>query len=264
MLDLYIKGNKMKEAGKILGFCVVAFVYGNVFAQESPIVADRPGFSTGTYTVKPGRYNVEMGYQYGFNNNGVDRSTQTLPQLVLRTGLSSEAELDIIWDGWNIDDADNQSSETSVSDVSVGGKCRIHKGSQANLTAFGLVSLPVGSEPSTSDNVDPLLGLLWDYSLSSRAGIFGVVEASSFEFEGDRVYDVQVAIGASFSHTDRLGTFVEVYSVVPSESKLDDELVMDGGVTYLLSNDIQIDVNAGLALNDSSSNFVGTGVAVRF
>jgi len=34
-----------------------------VDAQTNPIVPDRPGFSTGAYTVKPGRLNIEFGYQ---------------------------------------------------------------------------------------------------------------------------------------------------------------------------------------------------------
>ena len=46
--------------------------------------------------------------------------------------------------------------------------------------------------------------------------------------------------------------------------KLDDEIVMDGGITYLLSKDVQLDINAGVGLNDSSSNFIGFGIASRF
>ena len=68
-------------------------------ADSGPIVADRPGFSTGTYTVKPGKLNTEFGYQYAFNTDGVDRNTQTLPQLNVRVGLSPKAELNLLWDG---------------------------------------------------------------------------------------------------------------------------------------------------------------------
>lgn len=254
-----------KEAVRnTLVFLLLCVVQVSAFAGGSPIVADRPGFSTGTYTVKPGKLNVELGYQYAFNTNPIDQSTQTLPLLVLRTGLSSKVELDLLWDGWNIDHADNQSSDTSVADVSIGGKYRIHESSKYNLTLLGLLSLPTGSSPSTSDNVDPLFGLLWDYSLSSQPSLFGVVQASSFKYEGSRVYDAQVAIGVSFSHTDRIGSFIEIYSILPSEVKLDDEIVMDGGITYLLSNDVQLDINVGAGLNDTSTNFVGFGIASRF
>jgi len=39
---------------------------------------------------------------------------------------------------------------------------------------------------------------------------------------------------------------------------------MDAGITYLLSNDIQLDINAGVGLNNYSNNFIGFGIASRF
>ena len=86
----------------ILVFLSLCAVQVNAFSADNPIVADRPGFSTGTYTVKPGKLNVELGYQYAFNTNLNNKTTQTLPLLVLRTGLSSNVELDFHWDGWKV------------------------------------------------------------------------------------------------------------------------------------------------------------------
>ena len=250
----------MRSSFALLLLC---FVHTSALADSGPIVADRPGFSTGTHTVKPGKFNVEFGYQYAFNSNGVDQSTHTLPLLNVRVGLLPKLELDLLWDGWNIFDADDQSSDTSVADVSVGGKYRLHQSDTVNLSMLGLLSLPVGSSPSSSDNVDPLLGLLWDYSLADQVSLFGVVQSSSYKFEGDREYDAQLAVGASFSHTTRLSTFVEIYGIWPSESELDDEAVIDAGITFLWSKDIQLDINAGVGLNNDSDNFVGVGVAAR-
>ena len=228
------------------------------------IVTDRPGFSTGTYTVKPGKFNVEVGYQYAFNTSAGSQSTQTLPLLDLRIGISPNVELDLQWSGWNISDAENQPSSTSVSDLSVGGKYRLVESSEYNLTALGLLSLPVGSSPSTTDSVDPLAGLLWDYALYSQVSLFGVVQASSSKYEGTRVYNAQVAIGAAFGLTDRIGSFVEFYSIVPTEEALDEQVVFDGGFTYLLHRYVQLDINAGVGLNSSSDNFIGFGFASRY
>lgn len=235
-----------------------------LFAQENPIVADRPGFSTGTYTVKPNKFNIETGYQYTFNNSSVDLSIHTLPQLVLRTGISSDIELDLLWNGWNIDHTDNHSSKTSISDVSIGGKYRLIENDKYNLTALALLSLPVGSSPSTSDHVDPLLGLLWDYSLSNSISAFGMLQAISSILEDGREYNLQPAIGLSFTHTSRIGTFVEYYSDIPLRSGSSSIIVIDGGLTYLLNDNIQLDINAGAGLNNASDNFIGTGIAIRF
>jgi hypothetical protein len=254
---------KIYRLRRAIAISMMGLIPVGALAGEGPIVPDRPGFSTGTYTVEPGRLNVELGYQYAYNNDGQDRSTQTFPLLTLRTGLSSKAELDLLWDGWNVDDAEGQASDVSVSDVSIGGKYRIREGLAHNLTVLGLLSVPVGSTPSTSDHVDPLLGLLWDRTLSDQTSLFGVVQASSFEFEGDRAFDAQLAIGASFSHSDRVGTFIEVYGIVPSKSALEDTVVLDGGITYLLNSDVQLDINAGVGLNESADTFIGFGLASR-
>lgn len=247
-----------------LAFLSLFAIQASAFATDTPIVADRPGFSTGTYTVKPGNLNLEVGYQYALNTNSNNQTTQTLPLLVLRVGLSPKIELDLLWDGWNIDNADNQRTETSSADLSIGGKYRIHESDKYNLSLLGLISLPTGSAPSTSNNIDPLIGVLWDYSLSSQAALFGVIQASSFKYENTRVYDTQVAIGASFTHTDIIGSFIEIYGIQASEAKIEDEAVINGGITYLLSNDIQLDINAGAGLNKYSNNFIGVGIARQF
>ena len=184
-------------------------------AQTNPIVPDRPGFSTGAYTVKPGRLNIEFGYQYSFNNHNNDTSTHTTPLSNLRLGITNKIELDLLWDGWNIDDQEDSNPETSVTDASVGGKYRIIEIDKFNLTALGLLSFPVGSSPSTSGHIDPRLGLLWDYSLSNSMSIFGNVLANSDVTKGDRNYSIQPIVGVSFSHTSQLGTYLEYNSDIP-------------------------------------------------
>lgn len=236
----------------------------NASAADGPIVTDCPGFITDTYTVNPGKLNIEPGYQYASGKNSTNSVTQTLPLLGLRTGLSSKVELDVLWNGWNFDTAKNQPAVTSTADVSIGGKYRLHKSSNYDLTLPGLISLPFGSSASTSNTVDPLLGLLWDYTLSSNASLFGVALASSFKDQGTRTYDAQVATGVSIARTDTPGSFIEVYSVQPFEAKLKDELVIDDGFTDLLSNDVQPDNTGGIGFNSYSNNFVGFGLAFRF
>lgn len=243
---------------------VVCLCVTSLVMADDPISADRPGFSSGTYTVAPGRINAEFGYQYSANKHGTDQSTHTLPLMVLRAGFLSDMEIDLMWAGWNNDKIDGQASTNSHSDLTVATKYRLHRGTDYNLTALASVSLPIGSEPSTSDSTDPLIGLLWDYQLVNDVTLFGVAQMSSFKVAGSRGQDLQLAIGASFSHSDGYGSFVELYTIRPFDSQLEDELVIDGGITYLVNNDLQLDFNIGLGLNDTSSDFVGVGVATRF
>ena len=235
----------------------------NSFADEA-IAPDRPGFSTGTKTVKPNVVNIELGYQYSFNNYDTKPSSHTFPQMVLRTGLSDVAEFDLQWEGINIDKEEGSSTLHSSADLGIGGKYKLIETDQYNMTFMGVVSLPTGSTPSTSDSVDPLIGLLWDYSLSDTNTLFGTVQTSSSQIDQNRVYDQQFSIGTSFSLTETFGSFIEFYTIMPSESSLHDTKTMDGGITYLFTNDIQLDINFGLGLNRYTSNFIGFGFATRF
>jgi len=251
-------------------FVLVTFQV-TVDAQTNPIVPDRPGFSTGAYTVKPGRLNIEFGYQYSFNNHNNDTSTHTTPLSNLRLGITNKIELDLLWDGWNIDDQEDSNPETSVTDASVGGKYRIIEIDKFNLTALGLLSFPVGSSPSTSGHIDPRLGLLWDYSLSNSMSIFGNVLANTDVTKGDRNYSIQPIVGVSFSHTGQLGTYLEYNSDIPLHTGRSSEPgsssvqnTINGGVTYLLTDDIQLDINAGVGLDSETDNFIGTGISIRF
>ena len=251
----------MKNKSLFLLFVIPAIAS---FASEDAIVADRPGFSTGTQTVKPKVVNVELGYQYSFTNHDTTQSSHTLPLMVLRTGLSEKSELDLLWDGLNVDKEEEQSRVTSKADLSIGGKYKLYESAQYNLTALGIFSLPTGTYPSTSDSVDPLVGILWDYALSDSNTLFGTVQASSSQLDHNRVYDTQFAIGTSISYTQTVGSFLEFYTVMPSEPTLRDTRVIDGGITYLFTNDTQIDFNIGIGLTKYSSNFIGFGIASRF
>ena len=71
-----------------------------VAAQEAgPISADRPGFSTSPTTVAPATLQIEGGYQYTRDRDGVDIDDHTLPLLLLRVGLIDRLELQLSWAG---------------------------------------------------------------------------------------------------------------------------------------------------------------------
>lgn len=234
------------------------------FASGDTIITDRPSFSTGTHTVKPKGMIVESGYQYTFNNQGVKQSSYTLPSVVLRTGLSEKSELDVSWGGLNVDKVEGQSRVTSATDLSVGGKYKLYESEQYNLTAFGMISFPTGTSPSTSQSVDPFVCILWDYTLSDKNSLFGIVQTSSSKLDHNRIYDTQFTVGSSISHTQALGSFLEFYTLIPWEATSHDIRVIDAGITYLLTNDTQIDFSIGVGLTKYSSNFIAFGLSSRF
>ena len=233
-----------------------------LLANET-IQPDRPGIATGTYTVNPGQYILEMGIQSNFRRDGNKPNALAVPQLTLRGGITDKLEWDIISNGAVLSDADGERAEWSFSDVSVGGKYNIVESDSWNLSALALVSLPVGTKGTTSDDVAPLIGLLWDANINDSISAFGNVNISSFEAGEGRIHDVQVALGLNFSHSEKVGSFVELFASKPYGDE-PSTAVFDAGLTYLLKDRIQLDFSAGVALNNDSDNFVGAGVAWLF
>lgn len=225
------------------------------------VVADRPGFSTGTYTVTPGNFNVEMGYEAAFSHDDTHRTTHTAPLLDVRVGLTSESEIDLMWSGWNIDHIAGNSI-TSTSDMAIGGKYRLVSQSQFNITALGILSLPTGN--ASSGKIDPTAAIVWDYTPLDTITVFGMVQFVSFTEDENRNESIQPAIGLSFSHTEKLGTFIELYSDIPLGRNIQRADMIDAGFTYLLADSTQFDLNFGLSLDHRSDDFVGVGIAMRF
>ncbi len=258
----------MKVSNKgvgILGLFVGSLLSTVAIAEDGAIAPDRPGLSTGTHTISPGVVYLEAGYQYEFTRTDIDVATHTFPQVVVRTGINDKLEIDFVWDGFNRDHVEGLPNETSRADLAIGGKYRLFESEDFNLTLLGLINAPVGSSPSTSNNIDPLLGLLWDYNLSGNLQLFGVIQSTRLEDENENDFqENQFGLGINIGHTEKLTSFVEYFANFPNQSLLDEQHIIDAGVTYLYTDDLQFDFSAGVGLNDETSHFVSLGVSVRF
>ena len=74
------------------------------------------------------------------------------------------------------------------------------------------------------------------------------------------VFEWTVALG--IGATDNLGFFVELYGESGLSASGSDTL-FDGGVTYLIRSNVQIDFSAGVDLSESSNWFGGVGISFR-
>ncbi len=242
--------------------CALLFP-GLSFAEPAETIQpDRPGFSTGTYTVAPGVAQLELGFQSDYGNNG-DPDTFTAPLINLRVGLSPATELNVLVDGWSRERT-NSGSETSSSDMLLGAKHRLIMAEKYNVSLLGYVSLPTGNTPD-SGTFTPFLGLLWDYELDQDISAFGTLQFISFVEGGQRSNNFQPAIGLSFSHTSKLSSYIEYYRDMSLNIRAARDIDMfDAGVAYLLTDNIQLDVNFGVSPDRYASDFFGAGFAIRF
>jgi hypothetical protein len=214
--------------------------------HAEPLVADRPGFSTGTYTVSPGHYNIELGFQ------GSDVN-ETLPLTNIRIGLSPKAELDIQWGGWTFDHG-----RSTLNNLSLGGKYRLDDRGPYKLTLLGAFMLPSGNANPSGSGIAPQAALLWN-----RSEWFGMFQLAS-SHAGSLQTQAQAAIGHSFSHGAQLGSYLELYVDHPLNHAGSDNIMVDGGFAFLLDARTQLDLHLGIDLNGHAADFIGFGFARRY
>jgi len=217
-----------------------------------PVVPDRPGFSTGTYTVQPGAMQVEMGVQNSYGRNIGDPDSYTAPLFNLRTGLTENTEFNLLWDGVRV----VKGGGRDVAYVMLGAKHRLVESQLYNVSLLGYLSVQ-------EDRLAPFLGLLWDRQLTETVGLFGTLQFAQSIESGERETNLQPAVGVNFSHTDRLGSYIEIYADAPLGGDRP-ATVFDAGLAWLARGDLQLDFNFGLSLDGRSEDFIGLGVAWGF
>jgi hypothetical protein len=107
------------------------------------------------------------------------------------------------------------------------------------------------------------------HTLSDRFSFgynLGSTWESALDETGDRDtlslfnYTATLAIGLS----DPVGLFVEVFGDIPFNAEGGPRNSFDGGVTYLLRGNLQLDAAAGAGLSESADDWiVGLGITLR-
>ncbi len=235
------------------------------FADEDPLITDRPDFTESAVTVTRGRTQIEAGYT--FTETG-DFEEQAIGELLVRIGWTEILELRLginSWvqvDGPGVDVSGNE-------DVSIGCKIRLSDplppGSKLPQVAVLLATtLPTGSDEFSVADPQPsaVLALAWD--LSERTSIGSNVGYARVGETGSRFGELSASLALGHTLSERLGGYVELYAFTRQEGQGDDQFV-NAGFTWALSPDSQLDFRAGTGLDsDSADFFVGAGAAWRF
>jgi hypothetical protein len=231
------------------------------FALADDIVTDRPDATESSSVVEPGFYQIEVGWLYGENDVGVE--VNNLPGTLVRIGIVDRLELRLGWDGY-IDEGSGGPS--GVGDGEVGAKIYMleAEGNIPETALLAAISMPVGDREFTTDEVDPGFRFAMSYDLSARSafgtnlGVEWETDASdstlsSFIYTAALGYDV----------TEVVGAYIEIFGDAGLSASGDAHSV-DGGFTFLLAENFQLDALAGAGINSKADDwFVGAGASWR-
>ena len=242
--------------------------------RDEPLVGDRPDFTESATTVGRGVVQLETGYTYLFDEeHGEKTAGHSFPEPLLRVGLLAEwLEFRI---GWNYAEEKGigpggSTVETGSEDLYLGLKLGLtpQEGILPEMALIPQMTVPVGDPPFTADEVLPGLNWVYGWEISDCIALAGSTHANGAidDVTGRRYLEMGQSMVIGYSLLDRLGAFTEWFAFFPySADTAKPEHYFDGGFTFSVTNDLQLDVRAGLGLNDAAGDyFVGTGSIVRF
>ncbi len=250
------------------------------FAQEnsSPppeLVTDRPDQTESSSVVPPGYVQVETGWSLSRNEEGgIRATTHQFPGTLFRIGALDRMELRLGYGGvlWEQTQQAGQRTDTSGSgDMGIGTKIYFWEEQKwvPEVALLAGVLLPVGKEQFSSGRPDASFRFSLSHTLSDRLSLgynLGPAWESELEETGDRdtfsLFDYTAVLGIGLN--ERAGLFVEVFGQIPFNAKGGPRNSLDGGLTYLIRDNLQIDGSAGIGLSDSADDwFVGLGFTAR-
>jgi hypothetical protein len=245
---------------------------------EERIETERHDFTQSTVTVGRGVAQVEAGYTYFYNDRNEEiEQSHTLPEVMLRLGLSDDIEFRIRWNyAWRfIDEAeDPEGGEDLRWALKLG--MTDQKGPLPESALEIRFTAPTGGSAWTTERVEFGLDYIygWEiaegWQLAGSTG-FGTNALADFGFlpeepDSDRfiVWSQSVALGVHL--TDRMTMYAEWFGLF--SHALADNFATSAynmGVDFYVTDDFVLDIRAGVGLNDDTDDFfTGIGGGYRF
>ncbi len=235
--------------------------------SDEPLVTDRPDATESSSTVGKGVLQFETGGIYeSYENNSIKNENYTYNTMLIRYGILDNMELRLGWDfvegisKVNGNKLDNITS--GFSPLLLGMKVDIteENGLMPEIALIGHV-FPVFS--ASTDYRPEHTGVDFRFSLShtlsekSSLGYNIGAEWGNDSPEATCVY----TLAYGYSLTDRFGMYAEVYGDLPEDHSANH--YWDAGMTYLVSNDLQLDAYVGTSITEGQDILLGIGFSYR-
>lgn len=259
---------------KLLISCLLLLGNIKLAAQQvRELATDRPGLgSDAPITVPKGFLQVEAGFQmdkdqYSLGLIEVQETLWSYPTTLLRYGILDNWEFRLSFDALFLNRQPqgvrlSQQSQ-GLSPVTLGTKVMITEEKEwlpYMALQFGLTIASTGSEDFRTTYSHPTITWLMTKSVTENFGITINLGAEWEESSPAATYNY--ALSMDMSLQDRLGAFLEFYGSWP-ELGMNTHAV-NYGLTYLILNDLQLDISSGVGLVDEATDyFVGLGISGR-
>ena len=243
-----------------LGACVGAI------ARE-PIVTDRPDFTEAAATVPAGMVQLEGGYTFA-RAEGVGVHTVGEGLARIATGARSELRLGI--NSYRVISVDG-ARDGGIEDASIGAKVSILEAAdyfdlrRPALSLIVATTVPTGGRAVAERAWQPGAKVVIGWPLTGSLAWTSNLNYTYASEGGRRFGQGSGSTSLAYAATDRVGTYLEYFRFMPASRGGPGAGFVNGGVTYLLTSDFQLDARLGAGTDGAGSgSFAGVGIARRW
>jgi hypothetical protein len=237
---------------------------------DEPLVTDRPDFTEASSTVGRGVLQIESGYTFSFDDDGNSETrSHSYPETLWKIGVYADwFELRFAYN-YADEDADGITA-TGSEDLYLGTKLSLT--GQAGIlpqTAIILqMTVPTGDDSFSAGEVLPGINYLYSWTINDFISTAGSTQANRAigALPGTSYAEFAQSWTIGYSLTEKLGAFTEWFVLVPhSAEDARNEHYLDGGFTFLITDNVQWDIRVGMGLDEDADDFfAGSGLSIRF
>ena len=234
----------------LAAFIILNTIISKLTAQE--IVTDRPDQTESSTTIPGKSLQMEVGFLCGSDNY---ENKYLLPTALFRYGLSKNLELRLAGHIAGITDKLTSENYFGLIGTELGVKIQVLNRDKVNSKIAFISHLFISSGPS--DMVDSRIGTTNKIAVSHDLNEFlelgyNVGYNYSGSGSGDLTYSVAVGVGLS----DKFGFYIEPFGAYSEFENWISNI--DAGFTYLLKDNLQLDISYGSGLNQKM-NYLSLG-----
>jgi hypothetical protein len=248
-------------------------------AKSDPIATDRPDFVESAQVVGRGRFQLETGYTLDKSkHDGIKNDSYSTPTL-LRFGLNDSWEFRVETEGFMRSTSQNligpgagtSLTEHGFADLGLGLKWQLQNGDEAtekpSIGIVGQLDFSSGSQAFRGQGTRPslLLAVEWDLPGDTAIGFMPGIIVDKND-QGKNFGIGVLALTMSKPIAQGWSGFVEVAAQELKTRKNGGNVVtFDTGISYLLSNDAQVDFYVMKGISKAASNLqTGVGLSLRY
>jgi hypothetical protein len=239
-----------------------------------PLVTDRPDFTEASSTVGRGVVQLEAGYTYAYDSNDVGSvKGHSYPETLLRVGVLAEwLEARVAWNYASVSASEfgvSRIEENGPEDLYLGFKWALagQAGIMPEMAIITQMTVPTGSSAFTAGETLPGVSWLYGWDLNDWISTGGSTQVNrAIDGVSDRPYaEFAQSWTIGYSLSDHLGAYTEWFAICPDGADFDhNQNYANGGFTFLVNNNLQLDIRAGVGLNEAADDlFTGAGFSWR-